>query len=137
MSIADKLAAVKNAAMAAGGSLPKPPAAGASTINTGMANSLQGATAKTLLPKTPSKTSVLRPEDMIPKRTSEDQVLFHSSKATFNTVYAKQGEETRRIHFVNQYYLTNDAKVIEFLRANAKHFVLDEVSPKVSTEIKK
>lgn len=130
-SIAEKLAAKKAAALAAGGAGV---AATSSTVTTGPQNSLNTLTrAAGLNPKTPSKphhkasVSVLNPKDLVPQKTKETQVLFRAIKPSFNTVLAEQGKETRRIHFSNGHYLTEDEEIIAFLRKNAKHFGLVEV----------
>jgi hypothetical protein len=131
-SIAQKLAEAKRAAVASSG------------LETGMKTAAPAssvAKSTQVEPATPTKPgyplaskraiSVLRKEDLIPKRTKESDVLFQCVKPTLNVVITGVGKPTKRVHFLNQYLLTSDTEVIAYLRKNAKHFNISEVATQV------
>lgn len=123
-TIAEKLAAARKAAVESSG------------LETGTKTAAPAnqsiAKAPVSAPRTPSKTSVsvLKPADLIPRKTKESQVLFKCIKPSLNCAIAGVGKPVKRIAFVNQYLLTEDTEVIEYLRKNAAHFSVSEVADK-------
>jgi len=124
-SLIGKLAAARAASVEATG-LVKPgastetahPETPKSTLSTGMANTASMA-AKTIgVQKLPSIDAVR------PKRTSPKQVLFRAQKPNLGFHMANV-----RIGFIHGWLMTEDPKLIEYLRneKNATHFGVVEV----------
>lgn len=118
-AISDRLAAARSAAVAQSG-LQKATAVAATPAKA------------QVIPRTPSKSvSVLRPEDLIPRRTKESQVLFRCLKPNFNFFLAGMGKRTVHVSFQNQHLLTEDTDIIAYARKNAKHFSIEEIKQEI------
>lgn len=79
-----------------------------------------------------SSSSVLTPNifnvpaatsSVTPQRISPEHIIFRTFKTNLNTCLP----DLTKVSFVDRHYQTKDAKIIAFLRENAKAFGLSEV----------